>query len=502
MAAQRNHVKRNLLASWVAHGATIAVGFFLMPYVVKVLGTHQYGAWVFINSLAAYSGLLYFGFGETISRYVSTYSAEQKVHEINQISSLVFVVYSIMGCVAMSIAGGLAWFAPQLTSWEGAQLLEVRLVILVLGLNATIGMIGSVFGGILMGSRRFDLERAVSLASDIVRLVLIVGFLQREWGLLTIALIYCGITLAEQLTYVVMVFRIVPGLRIDPRLVNWSVLKECSQFSTMAFVNAIAAQLIYATDTIVIGRILGTDAIVPYYIGLRLTQFIRQPIEKISQISMPTAGSLSGEQDRRRLHRFVIKAFGVSALLATSAMLGAFYFGGHVIRVWMGEGFEASHQILIILLGAQLIALPMGVLRAALFGTGNVRTPAIIYFIEAIANLILSILFCQQFGTIGVAYGTLLPILIFEVGWLLPYACRKLGLAFSRLMIEGLAIQVIPACLIALYCMLLSGPAQHWQNWPALLLISGGGVGILGIAWIVRERLTRDRSPAPAGVEA
>jgi peptidoglycan biosynthesis protein MviN/MurJ (putative lipid II flippase) len=67
-----------------------------------------------------------------------------------------------------------------------------------------------------------------------------------------------------------------------------------------------------------------------------------------------------------------------------------------------------------------LVALPMGVLRAALFGTGNVRTPAIIYFIEAIANLILSILFCQQFGTIGVAYGTLLPILICEVGWLLP----------------------------------------------------------------------------------
>ena len=70
-----------------------------------------------------------------------------------------------------------------------------------------------------------------------------------------------------------------------PSLVKWSVLKECSGFSAMAPVSNLAASLINATDSIVIGLMsVGSEAIVPYYIALRLTQFIRQPIEKAATL--------------------------------------------------------------------------------------------------------------------------------------------------------------------------------------------------------------------------
>ena len=67
-AARPHAVKRNVLASWIAHGLALGLGFFMMPYILGLLGKHQYGTWVFINSFVAYAGLLYLGFGETISR--------------------------------------------------------------------------------------------------------------------------------------------------------------------------------------------------------------------------------------------------------------------------------------------------------------------------------------------------------------------------------------------------------------------------------------------------
>lgn len=491
MFGHSTSVKRNVLASWFAHGVTIAVGFFLMPYVVRVLGDRAYGSWVFINSMASYAGLLYFGFGDTISRYVAKYHAERDYTRLNQIVTLVLAVYLVMGVVALIGGGILCALAPFLSSWEGHELLEMRLTILVLALNVTAGLAGSVFGGVLMGLRRFDLERGVSFASDMARLVLILVFLRSEWGVLTIALVYLFITIAENLAYLVMSFRCLPELSVKWSLLNYATFKECSSFSSMAFLNAIAYQMTNATDSVVIGFAMGTDRIVPYYIALRLTQFIRQPIDKIAQICMPTAGAMSAEADRSKLRRFLLQAFGVVLLLSGGMFIGAWFFGGAVVQTWMGTGYDESHTILIILLAAQTIALPCGVLRAFLFGLGKVRAPAVLYLVEAVCNLTLSIVLIQFWGLVGVAWGTLVPMVAIELGLLLPIALKAVGISFYRLWTDAVAPQLLPLAALATYAWVIS--TQNWPiaTWPLLLAVSIGGGLILAGTWIITGRGTR-----------
>ena len=53
----RKRVTINLLATWGDHVIGLAVGLILMPLVLGVLGDAQYGMWIFINSIAGYSGL-------------------------------------------------------------------------------------------------------------------------------------------------------------------------------------------------------------------------------------------------------------------------------------------------------------------------------------------------------------------------------------------------------------------------------------------------------------
>ncbi|MEI2700400.1 MAG: oligosaccharide flippase family protein [Microthrixaceae bacterium] len=114
-----------------------------------------------------------------------------------------------------------------------------------------------------------------------LRLLLIGVFLHERWGLLTIASIYFFITFAENVASACFAYRCLPQLQIRREHLNRQTLKECSSFSAMAFLNAIAYQLTNATDSVVIGFMMGTDKIVPYYIALRLTQFLKQPIDKI-----------------------------------------------------------------------------------------------------------------------------------------------------------------------------------------------------------------------------
>jgi O-antigen/teichoic acid export membrane protein len=489
-------VKRNVLASWFAHAVTIVVGFFLMPYVMKVLGDHSYGTWVFVNSLASYAGLLYFGFGDTISRYVARHHAEGDHLRVNQVVNLVLAIYLAMGGVALVIGGALCAVAPWLSSWQDHELLEVRLTILVLALNVATGLAGSVFGGVLMGLRRFDLERGVSFFSDLLRLTLIVVFLRQEWGILTIAIIYWFITACENLAYLVMAYRCLPEMSLGWKYVSKDVLRDCSSFSSMAFVNAIAYQMTYATDSVVIGMMMGTDAIVPYYVALRLTQFLRQPIDKIATICMPTAGALSADADRHRLHKFLLQAVGVVFLLSGSVFVGSWYFGGRVIETWVGGDYGQSHHLLMILLGAQIVSLPCGVLRAFLFGLGEVKWPAVLYLCEAVCNLSLSIVLCSYWGQVGVAWGTAIPVILLELGILLPIALSLLKMSPARLWQRSILPQLLPITLLWYYCYFISQQSWVTSSWPVLIGVSAGGAAIVGAGWLLTQKLPTARTIA------
>lgn len=494
-------VKRNVLASWGTHASNLVIGFFLTRYTLDVLGVSTYGSWLLINSIAGYSGLLYFGFGDTISRYVAKHHSEGNHHRVNEVITLVLSVYLGMGAVALLLAGVLCATAPWWGGWTGDELLEARITTLILGINVAVAMAGSVFGGVLHGLRRFDLERGIGFTFDLVRAGLFVLFLSAENGLVVIASIYFVVTLGENLAYLIVARRILPTLSVRREHLHWNVLKECGSFSTMAFVNAVASQLINYTDTIIIGLMLGKEAIVPYYFGLRLMQFAKQPIDKIATICMPTAGALQSEHDKSRRDRFLIKALGIVVLLVGAGYIGAWFFAGDLLRLWVGSKLSAadlahSHQILALLLGAQLVALPCGVLRAFLFGSGHVMTPALIYLVEAICNVALSVVLALHFGIVGVAWGTMIPVVLIELGILVPYALRKLQLSPARLLREALWPQLLPLLTLLAFSQFVSNQTWSHADWKMLFLVSGAGGLVLGSAWWLNRRLNRTKLSA------
>jgi len=487
-------VTRNVLASWGTHASNLVIGFFLTRYTLDVLGVSTYGSWLLINSIASYAALLYCGLGETISRYVAKYHSEQNWHRINQVVTLVLTIYLGMGMIAFLIACGLCVTAGWWGGWTGEDLLEAQATILILGVNVAVGMAGSVFGGVLHGLRRFDLERGIGFSFDLVRLGLFLTLLSERYGLVTIALIYFIVALGENLLYIVFARRILPTLAIGPSLLDRDVFKECGQFSSMAFLNVVASQLINATDTITIGLLLGKEAIVPYYFGLRLTQFAKQPIDKIAHICMPTAGALQSETDRAKRSRFLIKTLGIVMLLAGGAFIGAWFFAGDVLELWVGskltgDDLALSHRILMVLLGAQLIALPCGILRAFLFGSGHVRIPAFIYLAEAATNLALSITLCLFWGIEGVAWGTAIPVMAFELCLLVPYALKSLQVSAWRIIEQAIVPQFVPLLALLAYSLTVSSHPWTHGDWRALFAVSVCGAGILVSALWVRRKL-------------
>jgi Na+-driven multidrug efflux pump len=206
---------------------------------------------------------------------------------------------------------------------------------------------------------------------------------------------------------------------------------------------------------------------------------------------------MHSEADRARRLRFLLLTLSYVIVLITGLYIGAWYFGSDVLRLWVGpkltiDQLQLSHRILLILLGAYLVALPCSIFRAFLFAMGIVKVPALIYIVEATLNLAASLWLCHGYGIEGVAWGTTVPVMIIELGILLPYAIHQLGVSRSRFIREALWPPIIP--LVCLWGCAALVSSQSWSHDSILGLfiaaISGGAV-LGGTWWLTRVQWPR-----------
>ncbi|QDT55751.1 putative membrane protein EpsK [Caulifigura coniformis] len=475
---------RSVSAKWLAHLVVMAVGFYLMPYVMKTIGEEGYGAWVFVNSIAGYSSLLYMGFGSTVCRFVADRRARQDWDGLNAVASGVFAVYFVAAGGVMAVSAGLALAAPALGDWGDVPVSDVRIAMILLGLNIAIGMLGSVYGGVLIATQRFDLYSAIEAIIAVARLVLTITFLQKQGALVVLGAIFLGVTILENAVTVWWARCEIPTLSIRRRHINRAVLKECFSFSLFTALRGMAVRVIHLTDVVVIGIILGKAAAVPYYVALRLVQMISTPLEKIGDVVLPKAGDMHARGERDGLEGLCAKAMGMGFLLSAAFLIGSVYFGEMFLTTWMGPDLEGSYLILIVLAAAQVIAQPLIILRQALTAIGDVKRPAYIDVAQAVANFVLSITFVKIWGIVGVAWGTFLPLVLIEGLVLFPYAMKALEFHPGHLLAKVILPQVPVLVALTAYCEAIRTlePGPGWKN-VALIAAGAGGVLAASMGW-------------------
>lgn len=484
----KHSIKLNIISGWMTHALALVVGVLLMPFILRTLGDEQYGTWLFINAFAGYGALLNLGLGRTIGCYVSRFHEEENWDALNRIVNFIFFLYCLLGAIVITAAGVLAWLAPNLRSWHPYDLTEVRAVFIILGINLAVQIVGSTFGGVVVGLQRFDMEGLFAAFVWLLKVALTFCFLNAEHGLLIMALITLALSLAENGADTVYALRKIPFLRISWRFVNWSTFVEFRSFSGYALLNDIGHRILYETDAIIIGCVLGTAAIVPYTIASRLTMFLVKPIQHIGRVSMPRAGQLQVAKDHTRLSQLVQRMIGFSFVLILGAFIGVSYFGADLIEVWVGREWRSSHQLLMILLGAQLIVLPATILRSILFGLGHARLPAMLYFAEAICNVVLTLVLIQPYGLLGVALGTAIPTAFFELTVLYPFARRLIGFDGAQLIRRALGPPVVPAALLLAFCLAVSSAGGITPSWTMLAVIAVTGGGLMLGTWHLANR--------------
>jgi O-antigen/teichoic acid export membrane protein len=469
-------VARNVSTRYLAIGVEVALGLLVLPFNVAHLGTSAYGLWMLTASVTAYFSVLDLGYSGALVKFVAQYRARHDYTALNEILSTTFFVFTTFGVVTYLVAIGVAVFLGRIFQLSPEQIHVGRVVLLIISLNVAAGTAFNVFGGVINGFQRYDLNNVVGAISSVVTAIVNVAVLLLGYGLIELV---AATTIVRLVTYVIYranAYRVFPGLRIRASSFRRERLREVTLFSVYMLLIDCANKMNYSVDAIVIGAFLNTSAVAVWTVGQRVAEVTQRLTNQLNDVLFPTVVDNSAAARMDRLQTIFIQ--GTRLSLGTVIPIGGamMLMAGPLVHAWVGPGFSASVLVLRLLSLSVIVRVGNATAGTVLKGAGEHKLVAFTNVGAAVVNLALSIALVKSLGLAGVAIGTLIPICLASMFVLFPAGCRRVELPVWRALTDAVWPALWPAAIMTAFVLATRDLV------PATLIAVGAE---MAVAWAI-----------------
>ena len=441
---------RNVSTRYLAIAVEAGLGVLLLPFNLAHLGAATYGLWMVAASITAYFSILDLGYGGALVKFVAQYRARRDARAINEILSTLFLLFTGVGVVAWLVAAGLASHLDTFFNLSAEQARTGGLVLLIVSTNVAAGFAFSVFGGVINGFQRYDLNNVVGTATAILVALANVAVLAAGYGLVELVAATTAVRLGAYVVYRHNAYRVFPALSISPSLASAARLKEVTGFSVFMLLLDWAAKVNYSVDALVIGAFLGTAQVAVWTVAQRLAEVIQRLTNQLNDVLFPAVVDSDTDDRADRLRLIFVQGTRLSLAAVLPAACTVGLLAGPIVTGWVGPGYDLSVAVLQVL--AVVVAIRVGTATATtvLKGAGRHKLLAASNVVTAAGNLVLSLVLVRRFGLTGVAYGTLLPVAFAALFVLFPAACRRVGIGLGTALREAVWPAAWPGLVVAL----------------------------------------------------
>lgn len=392
----------------------VSISFFLTPFIISSLGKRLYGVWLLIAAFVGYYGLLDLGVSSAITRYVSRSIGACNREANKYYVSSSFFVLCIAGLLISLISISACSFARYFIK-EPNDLYLFKFAVVILGLSVGISFPLRIFDGVLNANLRFDLKRYVEISEVILRSCLIILFLKLGYGIYGLAVAGAMAMLFDFGTKMLLALKIDRSISVKLSYFSFSKLRELFDFAIFNFIAGFSQILNNRIDLYVV-TIFANLTIVSYYgIALSLATYFYQFFAAIQAVIGPFFSQKEGERNFEAIRRSLKKLIRLSAFIASILGIFVVLYGKQFIICWLGESFEKTYSYMIVLFIPLIISYSLFPTLYILNTTGHHRLSTSIELAKGLSNLILSLILGHKFGAIGVAWGTAVPTIIFDV---------------------------------------------------------------------------------------
>ena len=191
------------------------------------------------------------------------------------------------------------------------------------------------------------------------------------------------------------------------------VFRSLYNYSIHVVINNLGQKAIYYTDALVIGILLSPISVTYYAIAGNLIEYLRRLILISNNVLNPLVSELESKNDSESIQRVLVQGGRLSMLLALPIAAVYLTMGRQFISHWMGSEYASlSGDVLCVLAIGVAISTPQNTISSILYGISRHSIIARLRVVEALTNLVLSLVLIKSLGIVGVALGTAIPQVI------------------------------------------------------------------------------------------
>jgi O-antigen/teichoic acid export membrane protein len=381
---------------------------------------------------------------------------------------------------------------------DGANAGDFTLAFLIVSAAIGLTFASGLYTGINQGFGHYRQQNTIVIVQALISSLLSIVTVLAGGGIVALAcltLVLALATLAAKAVYAVRAFGIVPS----PRRFDRRTARLILGVSGWMFLINLASRVIWDTDAVIVGAVLGTVAVSHYAVALGPATAIRRLTDQFNSVSLTAASSLRAQGERDALRRLLTEGTRVVTMVICPFLVVFALFGGQFLALWVGNDFRSSDVILVVLVAGMLATAVQATATQVLFALERQPVMARVAIGEACANVALSVVLAHRIGAVGVAIGTAIPTALTAFGFYLPYAARLLGLRYGAVL--GRLVLPVVVCAAGLAVLWPVADAVTFGSLPVFLVACGTFVGLCVAASILldrRERGTYLRLVGPA----
>jgi len=260
----------NTLSSYVLAFGNLVSAIIITRLLYHGLGDLSYGFWVLLWAIFGYSVLLDFGFGTSVQKYTAEVTVTRDFDKYNRLISTVFTIYALLALIIIGSTVLGSSLLPRIFHFpEGTDTSLYKTVFLIFGIGAAFVFPTGAFLEILVGLKKIYLRNIIQLTTTILNLVGIIIIFEMSKGLKEIAIFSILLHMTSNLAMGYICRLLLPEMRISPRRFDIKLMREVLSFSIYAYIITFSYIIIMKTDQIVLGLMLGVEAVAIYQIGSR-----------------------------------------------------------------------------------------------------------------------------------------------------------------------------------------------------------------------------------------
>ncbi|MEN9424932.1 MAG: hypothetical protein RL122_2315 [Pseudomonadota bacterium] len=443
------NLRKNVVFTGIGYLLPLIAALATIPVIVSKLGIDLYGLYIICVSLIGFMTLVDLGIGQTVIKYVAEYEATGRQDKVKPVLGVAFLIYLVIG---LGSAVCLYAIAPLLAHGLYASAEKVALAIESLRIAVVplfFSYVNQFFLNICKAYHRFDFPAIIHNMGNLGGIFLTTALLLMGYGLEDVMWGYAFVQFVTLLGgYLASTYVLPQHIKARP-VFEQNVFMEIVSFSAYTFVGNFIGSLVSRADKLLIGLVIGTEAVTYYQIPFTIAQMANGIIHTLVHITFPYFSEMFSLRDRDGLLRLYRLANAIVFLTSMMIAVMLIVVGGDFLALWISPAFSQQASLILQVMAVYFFLHSNTVVGYwVLQGAGQAKLTAFMSVADAFAYFVALYYLGNSFGSIGAA------VALFFTLWTIPlqyiWIDRHIGHRWSEYVMQLLSFLLAGCVMIYL----------------------------------------------------